>query len=111
MTVTTDLLQTILSNYPVVPSHLIHSAGRKTCLSGAQRLRDLRRDHGIRYSYKGHEYIFETSKADLQAILKGYLSHGRGGVEATLEQVGTTNGPSEIESLPSRPAPTPMRLF
>lgn len=106
-TVTTDLLNTILNNYPVVPSHLIHRPGKETCLSGAQRLRDLKRDHGIKYSYKGHEYTFETSKDDLRVILKGYLSHGRGGVGQKLRRVQRLF-PCKV---PSRPAHSPMRLF
>lgn len=121
MTVTIYLLQTILNNHPVVPSHLIHSAGQEACLSGTQRLRDLHKDHGVVYSYskKDHEYTFETSKDELRAILKGYLSHGRGGVGLKLQDnFGKRGAPVKTTTLcvlgkPSRPAPNPFegRLF
>ena len=71
--VTISLLKTIIRNYPVVPSHLIHSAGRYHCLSGGQRLRDLRKWHCdiLRYSYGGNKYFFNaTPKSYLKDILK-----------------------------------------
>ena len=59
-TVTIDLLKTIINHYPTVPSHIIHSAGREYCLSGARRLRDLK-GKGLIYSYKNHKYNFEQT--------------------------------------------------
>jgi hypothetical protein len=52
-TVTRDLIKTIIDNYPVVPSYLIHNAGRSACLSGARRLRDLKKK-GVVYTYRSH---------------------------------------------------------
>jgi len=55
-----DLLRTIIANYPVIPSILIHRAGREKCLSGSQRLRELKKK-GVIYKYENHEYIFNAT--------------------------------------------------
>ena len=68
-TVTQELLKTIINNYPCVPSNLIHSAGMDYCLSGGQRLRDLKKQ-GICYTYKDKKYDFsDTSKPFLEILL------------------------------------------
>ena len=70
-TITKDLIRTILQNYPEVPSHLIHKAGRDFCLSGSQRLRDLKKK-GVLYSYRDHVYNFaETPPLILYGLLRG----------------------------------------
>lgn len=58
--VTISLLKTIINYYPIVPSHLIHSAGRRYCLSGGQRLRALRQKYpqSLYYNYADHKYHF-----------------------------------------------------
>ena len=58
-TVTEHLLETIIKNYPVVPSYLIHSAGMKYCISGGRRLRDLK-IKGLQYTYKDHKYYIKS---------------------------------------------------
>ena len=69
-TVTNDLIITILNNYPLVPSHLIHSAGRQFTLSGARRLRELT-TKGVIYTYKKHQYDFtETPPLILRSLIK-----------------------------------------
>lgn len=70
-TVTISLLRTIIENYPVIPSHMIHHAGREgACLSGGQRLRELKKV-GVMYSYKEHKYDFsQTEPLILWSILK-----------------------------------------
>jgi hypothetical protein len=55
-----DLLRTIINHYPVVPSHLIHRAGREYCLSGDRRLRELKKN-GVVYKYQNHEYFFNAT--------------------------------------------------
>lgn len=70
-TVTTSLLRTIIEHWPDVPSHLIHSAGREYCLSGGQRLRQLKKEYqDIDYIYQSHNYHFRTPLLILQWILK-----------------------------------------
>ena len=59
-TVTQDLLKTIIHNYPIVPSWLVHCAGRTACLSGGQRLRELK-SKGIAYTYHHHKYDFSCT--------------------------------------------------
>jgi len=59
-TITKDLIRIILQNYPEVPSHLIHCAGRDACLSGSQRLRELKKK-GVMYEYRDHVYNFEQT--------------------------------------------------
>jgi hypothetical protein len=66
--VTTSLLRTILAHYPTVPSYLIHCAGRRFCLSGGQRLRDLKKK-GLRYIYEDHKYTFLTPKQTIEDLL------------------------------------------
>uniref|UniRef100_A0A6H1ZAQ5 Uncharacterized protein n=1 Tax=viral metagenome TaxID=1070528 RepID=A0A6H1ZAQ5_9ZZZZ len=69
-TVTNDLLRTILNHYPIVPSHLIHSAGRSFCLSGDRRLRELSKK-GVIYTYKKHQYDFtETPPLILRSLIQ-----------------------------------------
>ena len=69
-TVTVSLLKTIIAHYPIVKSHLIHSAGREFCLSGAQRLRELKQQ-GVIYDYKDHQYDFSmTPPLILYSLLK-----------------------------------------
>ena len=69
-TVTVSLLKTIIAHYPEIPSHLVHSAGRTACLSGAQRLRELKKA-GVIYTYKDHKYFFDqTPPLILYSLLK-----------------------------------------
>lgn len=71
--VTISLLKTIINYYPVVPSHLIHSAGRRYVLSGGQRLRALRQQHpfSMAYTYSDHKYDFRLAgKAAIKYVLK-----------------------------------------
>lgn len=68
-----SLLKTIIKHYPVVPSYLIHSAGREKCLSGATRLRELRQTyfHSIMYQCKDHHYFFPRgSKGAIRWVLQ-----------------------------------------
>ena len=70
--VTISLLKTIINYYPIVPSHLIHSAGRRYVLSGGQRLRALRQKYpfSMAYTYGDHKYDFtSTSKKWLRMML------------------------------------------
>jgi hypothetical protein len=70
-TVTQDLINVIIANWPEVPSYLIHSAGRQYCLSGAKRLRDLKKK-GLIYTYKNHRYYFNDSPPlFIHGLLKG----------------------------------------
>jgi hypothetical protein len=65
-----DLLKTIIDYYPIVPSHIIHNAGREKCLSGSQRLRELKKK-GVIYKYQDHKYFFNaTPFLVLYGILK-----------------------------------------
>lgn len=69
-----DLLKTIIAHYPVVSSILVHSAGREKCLSGSQRLRELKQK-GLMYSYKDHEYNFEqTPPLIIHGMLRELMS-------------------------------------
>ena len=69
-TVTISLLKTIIANYPEIPSHLVHSAGMDYCLSGGQRLRELKKA-GVIYTYKDHKYNFaDTPPLILYSLLK-----------------------------------------
>ncbi len=67
--VTISLLKTIVRNYPSIPSHLIHSAGREHCLSGGQRLRELVSKYGHLYTYSDHKYSITWSKVAMRNLL------------------------------------------
>ena len=72
--ITYHLIGTILRNYPVVKSWLIHCAGQLHCLSGDRCLRRLRAEHGIMYKYIKETkcYSFRmTPKKLFNSLLKG----------------------------------------
>jgi len=71
-TIKQSLIKTIISNYPVLASHLVHSAGGRFTVSGDRRLRELKQQ-GVTYTYNKHQYNFlSTPKRHLKQLLKGY---------------------------------------
>lgn len=73
MTVKASVLQVLIDNHPLVPIHKVHHASEEHPFSGSQRLRDLRKEHGLSYEYLRSEkaYQVHTKKAELKKILKG----------------------------------------
>uniref|UniRef100_A0A6M3L836 Uncharacterized protein n=2 Tax=viral metagenome TaxID=1070528 RepID=A0A6M3L836_9ZZZZ len=73
-TVKIDLIKVIIAHWPTVHSHVIHSAGRDYCISGSQRLRELRKKYKFAYTYGDHKYYFWfTPLKEFQEILKAEM--------------------------------------
>lgn len=83
MTVRQAVLETILNNYPRVPSHKIHQAHPKHPLSGSQRLRELKKDkvkytHHFRLNGKPYQHydFSKTPRKKISKLLKAEKIYG-----------------------------------